>query len=62
MRGVLTKDESASSYYGLDVIIMTTLIQGGGQGSSFLKLKASKAIDVCISESTNPCLAGISSS
>lgn len=49
MRGVLTKDESASSYHGLDVIIMTPPIQGGGQGPSFLKLKASKMIDVCIS-------------
>jgi hypothetical protein len=42
MQGVLTKDEIASSYYGLNV--MTPLIQGGGQGLSFLKLKASKAI------------------
>lgn len=30
MRGVLTKDESASSYYGLDVTMMTPLIQGDG--------------------------------
>ncbi|KAJ0104438.1 hypothetical protein J7T55_010904 [Diaporthe amygdali] len=46
MQRVLTKDEIASSYYGLNVT--TPLIQGrgqrGGQGLSFLKLKASKAI------------------
>lgn len=42
MQGVLTKDEIASSYCGLNV--MTPFIQGSGKGLRFLKLKAFKAI------------------